>query len=120
MKKGVRYAIFKLLAFESAGPAVATLTLPVPKGYDVHTSHCLPRGRHWDPRAGARPSASDTGVPNTCNGAAFYEHVDAYGEYRECGVSEPQFSEDILRRAKRQGITSRAFRYLALISAGIK
>lgn len=58
--------------------------------------------------------------PTRCNGAAFYVHVDAYGEYRECGVSEPQFSEDILRRAKRQGITSRAFRYLVLISAGIK
>lgn len=31
-----------------------------------------------------------------------------------------KLSEDILRRAKRQGITSRAFRYLALIRTGIK
>lgn len=114
------YAIFKLLASESAGPAVATPTLPVLKGCDVHASHCPPRGRHWDPRAEAQPSSGGTEVPNTFGPAAFYEHVDASGEYMECGVSESQFSEDKLRRAKRQGITSRAFRYLTFISAGIK
>lgn len=115
------YATLKLFAFEPIGSVVAAPTLAVSRGHGVPAHYNVhPRRRHWDTRAGARPSASDTEVPNTFGPAAFYEHVGAYGEYRECGESEPQFSEDILRCAKRQGITSRVFRYLALISAGIK
>lgn len=44
------YAIFKLLAFEPAGPVVATPTLSVLKGYDMHASHDV----HHD---------GDTGIP---------------------------------------------------------